>query len=1009
MLTRKPNVKWFKGKWLDLASKAGKHLQFIETFDRNTKIHSFEMKIIKAKDTYAGNYRCEASLMNKSETVNFDLTVEGKKTATFTISYQLRYHCRSDGADDSGELDFSGLLKKREVKTDVSAEPEVDVWEILKDAKPSEYEKIAFQYGITDLRGLLRRLKRMKKVVQKTPGFLKKLEPAYQVEKGQKARFVVELEDSAAEVKWFKNGQEIRPSAKIFIESKGGERILIVNNCQLTDDATYEVSLGKEVSKTELFVAEPPVRVTKLLEDTTVREGERVELSCEVSEEGAKVKWMKDGVEIPVDEIRGRFRYKREGLRHILVITEARLQDLGKYSVITTGGESHAKLAFASLRFRLHKFIIEKCTLQDSGEYKFVPKGYKISPSCRIIVMDVPRIDLSGLELKDGAYVVVAGTKLRLDIPIMGEPAPKVSWNRGNQGIPTTGGRIRAEAMQETSSLVIDVVERDDEATYSIQAKNEAGVAHANVKLKVIDFPDPPSAPEITSIGGDWCVCAWKPPAYDGGLPILGYVIERKKKQSNRWMRLNFDTWKELTFEAKNMMEGVPYEMKVFAVNSVGTSAPSDPSRTFVPLAATSQPTHVGVDDITDTTVFLKWRPPERIGAAGLDGYRIEYCIEGEDKWVCVNPNKLIENPGSTIRDLPTGASLFFRIFAVNLAGESEPGIMSQPVTIREKVEKPRILLPRQLRQAYIKRVGEPVNIVIPFMGKPRPKVAWLKEGKAVDTSQVNIRNSDTDTILFIRKCCREDSGKYELSVTVEDFATKATIKLQVVEKPGPPTNIKIVDVWESTAELTWSPPRDNGNATITGYTIQKADKKTMEWFTVCEHVRRPACTVSDLIIGNEYYFRIFSENMCGLSEEGGQSKDSARICKTGKPYKNPLYNEHDFTEAPIFSHPLVDLQAVAGYNTTLSCCCRGNPKPKFLWLKNKMEITDNPRYRMLINQGVCSLEIRKPSSYDGGVYTCSAVNPLGEAEVSCKLEVKVIIQAGAGNDNTLAIVDERF
>lgn len=45
--------------------------------------------------------------------------------------------------------------------------------------------------------------------------------------------------------------------------------------------------------------------------------------------------------------------------------------------------------------------------------------------------------------------------------------------------------------------------------------------------------------------------------------------------------------------------------------------------------AVTSEPTMLVVDDVTDTTVTVKWRPPETIGAAGLDGYLVEYCIEG--------------------------------------------------------------------------------------------------------------------------------------------------------------------------------------------------------------------------------------------------------------------------------------------------------------------------------------------------------------------------------------------
>lgn len=41
-----------------------------------------------------------------------------------------------------------------------------------------------------------------------------------------------------------------------------------------------------------LFSAEPPVLIVNNLEDQMVMKGERVELECEVSEEGANVKWL---------------------------------------------------------------------------------------------------------------------------------------------------------------------------------------------------------------------------------------------------------------------------------------------------------------------------------------------------------------------------------------------------------------------------------------------------------------------------------------------------------------------------------------------------------------------------------------------------------------------------------------------------------------------------------------------------------------------------------------------
>lgn len=151
----------------------------------------------------------------------------------------------------------------------------MDVWEILKSARPDQYEKIAFEYGITDLRGLLKRLKKTKKEEKKSEGaelsvcpcdcvsllglcctmdldclahnqlicdysgerhtflwfsigcitivmgyylfckaFAKKLDPAYQVDKGGKIRLVVDLADPTVELKWYKNGQEIRPTPK---------------------------------------------------------------------------------------------------------------------------------------------------------------------------------------------------------------------------------------------------------------------------------------------------------------------------------------------------------------------------------------------------------------------------------------------------------------------------------------------------------------------------------------------------------------------------------------------------------------------------------------------------------------------------------------------------------------------------------------------------------------------------------------------------------------------------
>ncbi|TWW67970.1 Myosin-binding protein C, cardiac-type [Takifugu flavidus] len=622
-LLKKPSVKWFKGKWMDLASKSGKHLQLKESYDRNSKVHTFEMQILSAKANFAGAYRCEVSSKDQFDSCNFTLAVHDV--------------CVEEG------LDIRAAFRRTAVH--VHTEPEVDVWDILSKAPSSEYEKIAFQHGITDLRGMLKRLKKMKKEEKKSAAFLRKLDPAYQVTKGHKIKLAIEVANPDADVKWLKNGQEFHPTGRYIFESVGNMRYLTINNCSLADDAAYCCVVGEEKSTTELFVKEPPVVIVKSLEDQMVMKGDRVELECEVSEEGANVKWEKDGVELTRDES-FKYRFKKDGCKHFLIINEATKEDCGHYKVKTNGGESMAELlvqekeleiyqSIADLTVkakdqalfkcevsdenvrgtwykngaevkpdarinithigRIHKLTIDDVKPGDEGDYTFVPDGYAYSLSAKLNFLEVkidyvPRQDPPKIHLDcmgrtaESTIVVVAGNKLRLDVPITGDPAPTVVWTKGEKVVTEGDGRVHVESTKGHCIFTIEGAERQDEGIYSVVVRNLAGEDTADINVKVVDVPDPPQEVKILSVGEESCVVQWDPPLFDGGQPIIGYVLERKKKQSYRWMRLNFDPYPETTYEAKRMIEGVAYEMRVYAVNSIGMSRHSQASQPFVPV-----------------------------------------------------------------------------------------------------------------------------------------------------------------------------------------------------------------------------------------------------------------------------------------------------------------------------------------------------------------------------------------------------------------------------------------
>ncbi|XP_061642104.1 myosin binding protein Hb [Phyllopteryx taeniolatus] len=406
------------------------------------------------------------------------------------------------------------------------------------------------------------------------------------------------------------------------------------------------------------------------------------------------------------------------------------------------------------------------------------------------------------------------------------------------------------------------------------------------------------------------------------------------------------------------------------------------------PKEPTSAPVDLFVEDKNDTSVTINWSQPEVVGLSGLDGYTIEVCKDGTEDWKAVNED-LQKSCRFIIKNQTTGDRLKIRVVAVNAGGRSLPVALPEAVLVKEVADRPKVRLPRFLRQRYVTQVGDKINLTIPFTGKPKPVVSWTKNGQPLERGRVNIRSTERDSIIFIRAAERDDSGVFEMCVKVDDFEDKATLTLQIVELPGPPASVKIVDTWGFNVALEWTVPKDNGNTDITGYTIQKADKKTGDWFTVLEHYHRLNATISDLIMGNIYKFRVFSENKCGVSEEAAITKDEAKILKTGIKYKAPDYQEHDFTEAPKFTTSLANRATTVGYSTKLLCSVRGYPKPKIEWLKNQMIIGDDPKFRQICVQGICSLEIRKPVSFDGGVYTCRAKNNHGEVTVSCKLEVR--------------------
>merc|ERR1712227_1013462 len=281
-----------------------------------------------------------------------------------------------------------------------------------------------------------------------------------------------------------------------------------------------------------------------------------------------------------------------------------------------------------------------------------------------------------------------------------------------------------------------------------------------------------------------------------------------------------------------------------------------------------------------------------------------------------------------------------------------------------------------------------------PFQGSPQPIITWKKfvpappapipepepvaEGEEpkpvpkpeplpdieMDLPEVaTVRNSKDASVVFIRNTERADSGKYQISV-----------------------------------QVSWTEPKDSGNCDIIGYSVEKRDKRSgpeSEWYIVYDKVRHQQCNVDELIIGNEYQFRIKAINEVGLSE-GAATKEFANIPKETTTYVKPVYPEMNFDLKPEFTTALNNRKIMVGYTGVITCALKGAPRPKLRWFRNKMEIIDNPKYKISWGQGIVQLEIRRARLGDSGTYTCVAENHLGEDSISCEVLVREVIPPGA-------------
>jgi len=160
--------------------------------------------------------------------------------------------------------------------------------------------------------------------------------------------------------------------------------------------------------------------------------------------------------------------------------------------------------------------------------------------------------------------------RLKFDVPIYGEPAPEVSWYKGEDLLEESKA-ISIVNLEGHTKIVFNSITKEHQGHYSLVIRNKSGEDSAKFSLTVIDKPEAPEGPLQSSMEGAMVTLLWKRIKDDGGAPLEHYQLEKLDSEKGSWCACGHTKENTLTVPC---LPGHQYRFRVTAVNRIGDSEP---------------------------------------------------------------------------------------------------------------------------------------------------------------------------------------------------------------------------------------------------------------------------------------------------------------------------------------------------------------------------------------------------------------------------------------------------
>ncbi|XP_073797149.1 obscurin isoform X35 [Danio rerio] len=786
----------------------------------------------------------------------------------------------------------------------------------------------------------------------------------------EKVTFECEVSRANAEVKWFKDDEELKPGKKYGIHSQANKRTLLIQKCAYEDQGLYICRTTDDNTSAQLTVHARDVKIVKQLQDMEVTEKESASFVCEVSHDEVEAQWHKGDAKLKAGE---NIKMRQEGRTYVLLFKSVKAEDAGEIKFTAEKASSTAKLKVKELPVRFVKKLRDKIAMYKHRAYlecqvsranakvTWYKNKSEIKPTKKheitsediyrkLTITDVDSDDedtyiCDAIDDKTSCQLLVEEQAISIvrelntvevtepfaahfEVEVSVETVKPVKWTLNGEQLKESAD-IEMEKEGTMHRLTFKKTKASMSGPVQFTAGKSKSMAELKVKERPIEVLEPlkdASAKEKTSTT---LSCKFSAPPKE----VNWFKGQTALEASSKYSMKQKDASVQLIIQALNAEDSGEYRCQAGVCESKAVLKVE-----VRKIQITKHLTDVEVDEDGDALFTCE----------------VNYADE-EVQWT-LNDKPLFNNEVNTITHVDKTHTLSLKNLAPEDGGKVSFSIRDVKETVCLKVKEKKAIFLKLLDDVVAEEKGT-VTLKCEA-SKPRVAPVWRKESTTLSAGKKYELLHDGKSLgLSIHDITQADAGEYSCDlgtdlckskVTVRDIHIGITKRIKSIEaKAGENCTFECILSRESSEQCTWSlkgqPISDGGRFQISS----KGRKYTLII---------KAVSASD---SGEVVFSIQDlSSKATLSVEG---------------------------EAPSISKELQGVSAKIGEDATFTCeLSQSGLEVK--WSKDGKSIRKSQKYEISQEQTLVKLTIRNVTDKDSGEYSCEVT---GGPTSKAKLEIK--------------------